>query len=386
MKRKALLFSVLAMLLSTPMVASGQVIRGVIRADPGESVEGVLILALDSIGTTHFTRITGSDGRFLFSLPGYGNWVIRAERLGFGTGEEEVRVTSGDTLDLAIHLSSTPIEMEGMDVVVVGPRCPNASVSPGVAELWSQAREMLTAISVSATAESTTYSVSIRKRDYRPGGFDPEFVEIESVDTVQAVGRMPMQSAPAAFLMREGFIVPSNDTASYYAPDAEVLLSDPFLSTHCFQERAHPTDPRFAGLAFEPADPARMDIRGTFWIPETDEVLPFVEFTWTRHPWKLMEVLRPGTATRTVREADLDGRTGGRLELRPVDGVGWIIQRWWMRWPIPTRVETDMSFLEPGDYLAFIREVEAEVMTIESGNLFELDSDGRRTRTEPRIR
>lgn len=369
MKRNPLLFFVFAVLFFAPAAVSGQVIRGVVRADPGESVEGVLILAIDSLGATRLTRITPADGRFLFSLPVGGTWVVRAERLGFGTGEEEVRMTSGDTLDLAIHLSSTPIEMEGLDVIVEGPRCPNTSVSPGVAELWSQAREMLTAISVSAAAESTTYSVSIRKRDYRPGGFGRGSVEIESVDTVHAVGRMPMQSAPAAFLMREGFIVPSNDTVSYYAPDAEVLLSDLFLSTHCFQERAHPSDPRFAGLGFEPADPARMDIRGTFWIPETGEALPFVEFTWTRHPWELMEVRRPGTSMRAVRKADLSGRTGGRLELRPVHGVGWIIQRWWMRWPIPTRVETDLSFLEPGYYLAFIREVEAEVVNIESGNL-----------------
>lgn len=384
--RKSLLFTLIAILFLTPKGSVGQVVRGVVRADSGESVDGVLILALDSIGAAHVTRITGADGRFLLPLPTHGIWVVRAERLGFGTGEEEVNVPPGDTLDLAISLSPAPIQMEGLDVVVVGPRCPNTSASPGVADLWSQAREMLTAIANSATAESTTYAVSIRKRDYRPGGFDPEFVEFESVDTVRTVGRMPMQSAPAGFLMSEGFIVPSNDTASYYAPDAEVLLSDIFLSTHCFQVKAHPTGPWFTGLAFEPADPARMDIRGTFWIPETDDVLPFIDFTWTKHPWELREVLHPGKPTRTVRPANLDGRTGGRLELSPVKGVGWIVRRWWMRWPIPTRVETDMSFLEPGDYLAFIREVQAEVVAIERRDLPDLDFDGRRTRTDPRIR
>ena len=63
----------------------------------------------------------------------------------------------------------------------------------------------------------------------------------------------PFVTPLADVLHEEGYVVP--DTLAppawiYYAPDAEVLLSDAFLENHCFQ--VLPPEEERVGLAFRP--------------------------------------------------------------------------------------------------------------------------------------
>ena len=77
----------------------------------------------------------------------------------------------------------------------------------------------------------------------------------------------PYVSRPADSLTAEGFAHIAPDTSVYWAPDAEVLLSDPFLDTHCFRLRTNVHHaPGLIGLAFEPVSwRAVPDIGGTLW-------------------------------------------------------------------------------------------------------------------------
>src|SRR5207245_6263264 len=67
--------------------------------------------------------------------------------------------------------------------------------------------------------------------------------------------QIPFRSAPASDLVARGYVVVEDDgTWTYQAPDADVLLSDPFLRTHCFETKAgHGETAGFVGLAFTPA-------------------------------------------------------------------------------------------------------------------------------------
>jgi len=370
MRKLRLLLLACFLMVASPSASSGQVVRGQIESGEGEWVEGVLVLALDSVNALQATRITGSDGTFLLTLPFGGAWTVRAERIGFGIGERKVFLNQGDTLELNIQLDIAPVPVEGLEVAP-GPRCPNASASPGVAKLWMEARQVLTSVAQVESQGTSRFQVTIRRRDYRPGGFGPEFIANESEDTVTTSGAVPMQSASPEYLVREGFIVAEDDTASYYAPDANVLLSDEFLTTHCFLRRDHPNDDRYVGLGFEPTNPSRLDIRGTFWLPSDPGGFPYIEFEWTTHPWVLMEVTSPGTLNPTIEPANLDSRVGGQVDLSFLSEVGWIVHKWWMRWPVPVELKTDQSDLPPGFYLGLIREWQAELVRAEIGQALE---------------
>ena len=292
----------LGIALITPFPVGAQVIQGQVRSGEGAPIEGVLVLALDSLETTQATWITGPDGEFGLQVPSPGRWTVRAERIGFGVVEGEVLVGEEDLAGVTIEMVTVPVAIEGVEVSV-GQRCPGASSSPGVAELWREARSVLTSVRRTRTGGASQFQVSFNRRDYRIGGFSPEFLQHESVDTVVATGMVPMQSASPEFLANRGFIVLTDDTASYYAPDADVLLSEEFLTGHCFREEERDDGGPWVGLAFEPIDPTALDIRGTFRLPTSPEVWPYIEFTWTNHPWDLQEVASPVSRGLSVEPA-----------------------------------------------------------------------------------
>lgn len=353
----------LLLLLGMPCSARGQVMEGHVRSVDGDSIPGVLVLAVDSLNFTQTSWITGESGVFRLTVPYPGKWTLRAERIGFGVTEKEVLVGDEDLSGISIEMLTVPVVIEGVEVSV-GKRCPGASASPGVAELWREARSVLTSVRRTQTAGASQFEVSFHRRDYRLGGFDPEFLHHESTDTVVATGMVPMRSASPEFLASQGFIVLTDDTASYYAPDADVLLSDEFLTGHCFRREEREEGGPWVGLGFDPIDPTALDIRGTFWLPTSPEVWPFIEFTWTNHPWDLKEVLSPVSRGLSVEPARLEGRVGGRVELSFVEGIGWIVHRWWMRWPVPIHLKSDWGGPPPGTYLGLIREWDVELIRV----------------------
>ena len=113
-----------------------------------------------------------------------------------------------------------------------------------------------------------------------------------------------------ADLGARGFVEPAmsaagTDSLVYYAPDAEVLLSDAFLETHCLRAVAPPTGRAGQlGLAVEPVPrrgAKRADVRGTLWIDTASFELRDFEFEYTDLP-------------PTVPEGRAGGRVGfGRL-------------------------------------------------------------------------
>jgi hypothetical protein len=108
----------------------------------------------------------------------------------------------------------------------------------------------------------------------------------------------------------------------YYGPDAEVLVADAFLDTHCFETRRGEADAAgLIGLAFAPVRGRKLpDITGTLWLdPKTSE-LRYIEFTYTG--------IDGGLNVKGV---------GGRTDFRRLPNGAWIVDRWYIRLPIPKR-------------------------------------------------
>jgi hypothetical protein len=118
-----------------------------------------------------------------------------------------------------------------------------------------------------------------------------------------------------------GFRVVVGDSVDYYGPDAEVALSDAFLSTHCFRvvrARGVLGRGRRLGLAFAPLDAVRATfLRGTMWLDESTSRLEQLEFEYAVPEWP------PGI--RAPR---------GDIRFDALASGGWIVREWEMTLPV----------------------------------------------------
>jgi hypothetical protein len=169
----------------------------------------------------------------------------------------------------------------------------------------------------------------------------------------EAMNRNPIRSLPVEDLLENGFIRPAGDGGFfYYGPDASVLLSDPFLDTHCFRLITSPAQDGSVGLAFEPVRRRpKPDIRGTLWLDRETAKLKFLEFDYDWAPWE--------EAIHVAR---------GRVDFQEMPNGAWIIKKWWIRMP---KMATDLGGIRDGRSgirVVGIREVGGEVAEVAAPN------------------
>jgi hypothetical protein len=161
------------------------------------------------------------------------------------------------------------------------------------------------------------------------------------------VTQAPFASVPVEHLERVGFIERTSvNTWHYYAPDAEVLLSEVFLRGYCF--RAVEGEDGLIGLAFEPAKKKQRvaGVRGVLWLDAQTAALRHLEFGYTKLPWNV-----PAQ------------RVGGRVEFEQLASGLWIVRRWYVRAP---RIGVERTMLRFGGSTQFRRR-ELFVSIVEHG-------------------
>jgi hypothetical protein len=127
----------------------------------------------------------------------------------------------------------------------------------------------------------------------------------------------PFTTPPPDSLAVNGFVQERGGTSRFYAPDAEVLLSDAFVGSHCFRvQRGRGAQAGLVGLTFEPASAGLPDVFGTLWLDETTSALRWLEYRYTGIDY--------GPRTRDM---------GGRLDFARLPSGAWIIEKWWIRGP-----------------------------------------------------
>lgn len=136
----------------------------------------------------------------------------------------------------------------------------------------------------------------------------------------------PFRSLGAEVLLRDGFVREERGELVFSAPDAQVLLSEVFIGTHCFWAvpgvREHA---EWIGVGFEPAGsrPVRgtAALEGTIWLDRRTSELRRVEFAFAG-------------ADALIGNAP----AGGSLDFRRLDAGLWVVDRWELRMPRPSRV------------------------------------------------
>ena len=314
------LLALVAALLVAPAVVSAQTILvRVVGDDGGRPMVGAVASLLNTSGQMVTNTLTDERGRALFIDVPLGTFSVQAEMIGKATARTEAfEITAGSTVSRDLMLESSAIILEGIEVSADAGRC---QVRPGgegllVADVWAEARKALAAASI--TDQGGAYRYELMSYDRQ---LDRQSGTVLSEEQTRRAGYMttPFESRPAEDLIENGFVQPEGRDFLYYAPDASVLLSDPFLDTHCFKMVASRNEEGLVGLGFEPTGEEKSvpDIQGTMWLdPQTAE-LQWLEYQYTY-----------------LDEEMTSEMVGGRVDFEKMPNGTWIVPEWWIRMPI----------------------------------------------------
>ena len=312
----------------------GQFVDSVTRAP----LSGAFLTLVDSGGSERARAITDVAGQFTLTAPEPGTYRLRSKRIGFRPYFSlALALHSGETTTYNAAVDPIPIALR--EVVVTGERQCDVEADASVATLWEEAREALAAVAWTSRSPGYWYQLRRFNREVDPRGKrrrpDSTWIQI-------GFQQIAFRSAPATELAAHGYVVVEDDGSwTYQAPDADVLLSDPFLRTHCFEARGGKGETAgLVGLAFTPArDRTLPDVAGTLWLDQQTSELRHLEFSYTSLPQQVNEP-----------------RAGGRVAFMRVPTGAWIVRDWVIRMPLATLrrtlarepVPVVVGFLEQG--------------------------------------
>ena len=333
---------------ATASAATAQIVRGrVLEEGAGTPLPGAMIVLVDTEGTQVGRILTDDLGRFTLRAPRDGTYTLRADRIGYASITSlPLELASGAA---AFHDMVVPVQAIALDNITVEGerRCvlrPEGGLD--VARVWEEARKALAAAAFTDETSVYRYVTMRYERDLDP---DARTVMNEQRNFSDLMQRQTFVSRPVEELMADGFVQEEEDGTYYYAPDANVMLSDDFLDTHCLRVREGDDETEgLIGLAFEPVEGRRghIDIRGVMWLEPESSELQWLEYAY----------------------ADLDAELrsrhlGGKVMFAGLPNGTWVVREWYIRMPRPGMRPNPFTNI-PERFLAGIRETGAVVMRI----------------------
>jgi hypothetical protein len=313
--------------------ANAQTVRGTMAdSATGRPIEHAFIVLLGDSGEELGRVLTDVDGRFALAAPGPGTFQLRSERIG-------VKAHVSDAFDLTqgevkqIDMRVVPVVIR-LDMIVVEGDAKKCRIveEQGLetATVWEEARKAL--VNVAWNEANETARFEIRSFERSLDG-DRRLVD-ERSRTVTRESVAPFRNPPASELQEYGYVLEDNsitrergraydDTSVYYAPDAQVFFSDPFLDNHCFKLKRDKDYEGLVGLEFEPVKGSKVtEVEGVLWLKEESSELGWLELTYTN--------LRSNTRERYA---------AARVEFHQLPNGLWFVSEWWIRMPF---VETQV--------------------------------------------
>lgn len=301
--------------------AAGQRVQGrVTDQDTGLPVAGAFVTLIHSDGRALTAILTDAAGLYQLTAPEIGTYRLLVERLGHAsTTTPPVELAAGTTVTRDIVVPVEPVRLAEIAASTTGrcdlPREPGAQTQI----LWDEVRKALSVAHWAERNAGVPYQAMLFERTRTL--VSAQVLEQET-RLQSGYGRAAFISAPVRDLAARGYVrlLPDN-MLQYFALDAAALLSDDFLSTHCFRTvRDERNRPGLVGLGFRPIDQHGLpDIVGTLWVDERTAELQHVEFNFTRH---LLPVDVPPEPF------------GGHVGFRRLPNGAWIVDDWWLRMPL----------------------------------------------------
>ncbi len=290
-----------------------QQLRGtVLFADSITPARATLVLAVDSTGTVVARTLTSPVGTFAIPLPDEGRYTARVLRIGFRPYDVAAgRLTAAVSPALHIVLRSTAITLPSIAVRTERVCRARSDASQAVYAVWEEARTALQLAEAAASHGAlTTEWITYRRQILADSGV----VFADDVDEGRGRTPRPFVSVAPESLALGGYRRNRGGLTHFFGPDATVLMSDVFLSGHCFRlQPPSARHPEWVGVEFEPAAQRSgiVDIAGTAWVDRSSAELRLVEFHYTNLP-------------RDITEAG----ARGRIELTRLPSGEFVINRW----------------------------------------------------------
>ena len=310
-----------ALMLAPIAPLAAQVVRGAVSERTSNApLAGVLLSVLDTSGATVLQALSDDKGGFEIRLPGAGTYSVDAKRIGVRRVQlPPFTIADGETRRLDISVEPLPAVLSSVKVTGRTSCVRNPQTNARTASLWEDARAALTAsvITRNLTAGTSSDTVVRFQRKLDPNTWR---VLYETRRNVSVTIERPFRSLPAEVLSVGGYVTVNQDgSTDYYAPDAEVLLSDTFLADHCFKIESSGTSDHLGhiGLAFQPIpERKKPDIKGVLWMDAKTAELRTLEFSYTWLPYEL-------------RPVDF----GGTVSFFRLPSGRWIVRSWRIRMP-----------------------------------------------------
>ena len=320
--------AVLLLAASLPAAAAAQAptttvqeVRGnIVDGQSGALIEGAMVLLFDEADRRVMGVLSGTSGFFRITVTAPGRYRLRVDRIGYASTDTDLfDVPAGEIVQQRVTSTIEPIELDQLDVAGAS-RCQVRPEGVATATLWEEARKALSAATWTAERGMYRFAWITYKRKLDENArrvISEERSYQRSFSPTPFVAADPVQLAEAGFI--EDF---AGGSAQYYAPDATVLLSDPFLDTHCFRlanerDREESPDSALVGLAFEPIEGrGQSDVTGVIWLERANGRLRSLEYRYVNHPLPL-----PANAA------------GGDVTFLELPNGTWIVKEWRIRMP-----------------------------------------------------
>lgn len=310
----------LAVLALVPTVAGAQTVRGVVTEDGTlKPLPGAFVVLVDEDGDRRGGVLADEDGRFFLRADGPGRYRLVAEIIGYaGTETNLLELQAGESVEYNLEVPVQAVSLEGIAVQTEARCSPHPGSGPQTAQLWEEARKALEVTHWGEEQEALNMRIMQYSRELSANAHSVR--EASQQAKTGYYKESPYVSRPVAELAEGGYIQQAGDNEyDYYGPDAEVLLSDVFLESHCFRVVESDEDASLVGLRFEPIDTRDIaDIEGVLWLERSTAGLRSLDFRYTRLPFRGV----------TSNEA------GGRVEFERLASGAWIVNRWRLRMPM----------------------------------------------------
>jgi hypothetical protein len=297
-------------------VLPAQVVRGRVQERQSSTpVPGVVITLLDSAGSAAAEVLSDARGEYSVRAPASGRYRLDAKRIGVRRFQSDpFTIASGETRTLDVQLDAVLYQLPEV-VVSSSATCSLEPKEAGqVAALWEEARTALIATRIAQRDRTTRMTLTNYSREV-----DTETKRVfnEQRRSRTTVLERPFHALSAESLSAQGYWKDMPDGSRlYYAPDAEVLLSDTFVRDHCFRVTARrQRGVMQVGLEFEPTRQRRQnDIQGVLWLDGRTFELRLVEFSHTG-------------------QAERSDPSGGEVHFDRLPTGVWFVRRWHIRMP-----------------------------------------------------
>lgn len=319
----------LAILMWTLATGAGnaQTVRGtMVDTTTGTPVDRAFVVLLDAAGSEVARTLTDAIGAFALQAPGPGTFALRSERIGvqahltefFALGAGETREIEMGVAPVVIRLDQIVIEGDAKKCRVIGEEALETNT------VWEEARKALVNVAWNETHRTARYEVYLFEKS-----FDNDRRLAHTADrTVTRESVAPFRNPPAAELQEHGYVLEDQsitrrrgqayeDTSVYYAPDAQVFFSDPFLENHCFKLKRDNDYEGLVGLEFEPVKDSKVtEVQGVLWLDEVTSELRWLELGYAN--------MRSHTRERHAE---------GRVDFHRLPNGQWFVKEWWIRMP-----------------------------------------------------